>query len=104
MVLAVLAGDYGKPRPTVVVQGEEVTEADYGSIVVCPMTSATGHARLVRVPVAPNKENGLEIQSEIMVEKLAGVSAKRLCGVIGRLDPTTMRAVDRALMVVLGLA
>jgi len=39
-----------------------------------------------------------------MVEKLAGVSAKRLRGVIGRLDAVTMRAVDQALLVVLGFA
>jgi len=104
VVLTVLPGDYGKPRPAVVVQADAVTEADYGSVVVCPMTSATGQGLLVRVPVAPSEGNGLKADSEIMVEKLAGVSAKRLRGVIGRLDAVTMRAVDRALLVVLGFA
>ena len=104
VVLTVLPGDYGKPRPAVVVQGDAVTEADYGSVVVCPMTSGTGQGSLVRVPVAPNQGNGLKIESEIMVEKLAGVSTKRLRGVIGRLDAVTMRAVDQALSVVLGFA
>jgi mRNA interferase MazF len=104
VVLTVLPGDYGQPRPAVVVQGDAVTEADYGSVVVCPMTSATGQGLLVRVPVAPNEGNGLRADSEIMVEKLAGVSTRRLRGVIGRLDAVTMRAVDQALSVVLGFA
>ena len=104
VVLTALPGDYGKPRPAVVVQGDAVTEADYGSVVVCPMTSASRAALLIRVPVAPSEENGLKTESQIMVEKLAGVSTKRLRGVIGKLDAATMRAVDRALLVVLGFA
>ena len=103
-MLTVLPGDYGKPRPAVVVQADAVTEADYGSVVVCPMASATGHGLLVRVPVAPSQGNGLKTDSEIMVEKLAGVSTKRIRGVIGRLDVGTMRTVDQALSVVLGFA
>lgn len=104
VVLTILSGDYGKLRPAVVVQGDAVTEANYGSVVVCPMTSDSHQGLLVRVRVAPTAENGLRAQSEIMVEKLAGVPVRRLRNVIGRLDAATMRAVDRALLVVLGIA
>lgn len=103
-MLTVLPGDYGKPRPGVIVQADAVTEADYGSVVVCPMTGATGQGLLVRVPVAASQGNGLKADSEIMVETLAGVSAKCFRGVIGRLDAGTMRTVDQALLVVLGFA
>jgi mRNA interferase MazF len=104
IVLTVLPGDYGKPRPAVVVQGDGVIEVNYGSIVVCPLTSDIDRSLLIRVPVAPSAENGLDVPSEIMVEKLAGVSLKRLREVIGRLDGETQRKLDHALLVLLGFA
>ena len=104
IVLTALPGDYGKPRPAVVVQGNTVSAANYGSIVVCPLTSDVDKALLIRVSVAPTAENGLEVPSEIMVEKLAGVSLKRMRQVIGRLDEETQRKLDHALLVLLGFA
>jgi len=81
-----------------------VSEANYGSIVVCPLTSDVDRTLMIRVPVAPSAGNGLKVPSEIMVEKLAGVSLKRLRDVIGRLDGETQRKLDRALLVLLGFA
>ena len=102
IVLVVLQGDYGKPRPALVVQGEAIDAGAYDSIVVCPMTSLVTGGELCRVLVEPTAETGLERQSEIMVEKLAGVPCRRLRDVIGRVDAETMRAVERAMLLVLG--
>lgn len=104
IVLTALAGDYGKPRPAVVVQGDVVTQAGAESVVVCPMTTSTSGARRIRVLVEPSRQNGLRAGSEIMVEKVTAVALHRFREVIGRLDAATMRAVDRALLVVLGIA
>ncbi|MGH6904039.1 MAG: type II toxin-antitoxin system PemK/MazF family toxin [Geminicoccaceae bacterium] len=38
-MLTALPGDYGKPRPAVVVQSDWLNQSDCSSIVVCPMTS-----------------------------------------------------------------
>ena len=104
VVLVVLQGDYGKPRPAVIVQGDRLTEAGATSIVVCPMTSAPSGTTSFRVAVAPTADNRLRLPSEVMVEKLAGVPRQRLREVVGRLDAATMASVDAALLVVLGFA
>lgn len=103
MVLATMAGDYGKVRPAVVVQDDALIEAGYASVVVCPMTSFVSGGRRARVVVDPTGENGLDARSEIMVDKLIGLDRRRCRQVIGRLDPLTMQAVDASLMLVLGL-
>jgi mRNA interferase MazF len=104
IVLTALPGDYGKPRPAVVVQSDRLNEGDCSSVVVCPMTSFEADASLMRVVLAPTAQNGLSGRSEVMVEKLAAVPVRRLRRVIGRLDTEHMRLVDRALLLVLGFA
>ena len=104
LVLVALPGDYGKPRPAVVVQGDTLTAADCGSVVVCPLTTVLTGTASFRVAVEPSAANGLRHSSEVMVEKLAGVARPRLREVIGSLDRATMQAVERALLLVLGFA
>ena len=86
------------------VQADVLTDAGLSSVVVCPMTSTASDASSFRVRVEPAPDNGLAAHSEIMVEKLAGVSRRRLPEIVGRLDAATMQAVDRALLLVLGFA
>lgn len=105
IVLVALSGDYGKPRPAVVLQDDLLTLAvGLGSVVVCPLTSQVTGARSFRVAIEPSSENGLTLPSEVMVEKLAGVSVKRVREVIGRVDQATMHGIERALLLVLGFA
>jgi mRNA interferase MazF len=104
VVTVVFPGDYGKPRPAVVVQADSLTEAGLESVLLCPMTSQVSGRRTFRVPVAPTPGNGLAQPSEIMVEKLAGVARKRVRDPIGRLDAAGMQALERALLLVLGFA
>jgi mRNA interferase MazF len=104
IVLTVLPGDYGKPRPAVVVQSDQLNEGDCSSVVVCPMTSFESDGSRIRIILTPTVQNGLSAQSEVMVEKLAAVPVRRLRRVIGRLDTEHMRLVDRALLLVLGFA
>lgn len=101
VVLVVLKGDYGKPRPAVVVQSDAL---NVGSVVVCPCTSDVTGAGDFRVAVAPTAETGLDRTSEIMVEKLAAVARSSVRGVVGRLEAAAMREVERALLLVLGFA
>jgi mRNA interferase MazF len=103
VVLVVMPGDYGKPRPAVVVQSDEMIRFGFSSVVVCPMTSSLTARPSVRIVVDPDRANGLAEPSEVMVEKLVGLSTGRVRRVIGRLDGTAMASVDRALFVVLGL-
>jgi mRNA interferase MazF len=103
VVLVVMPGDYGKPRSAVVVQSNEMIRFGFSSVVVCPMTSHVSDRPRVRVTVEPDDVNGLSLRSEIMVEKQVGISIDKARRIIGHVNDATMRKVDRALFVVLGL-
>lgn len=103
-MLVALSGNHGKPRPALVVQAASLNADDCGSVVVCPLTTHLTGAASLRVAVDPTDANGLHVRSEVMVEKLAGVVRTRLRDVIGHLDRTSMTAVERALLLVLGFA
>jgi len=104
IVLVALPGDYGKPRPALVVQSDALTADDCGSVLVCPLSSHLTGSTSFRIAVDPTESNGLRARSEIMVEKLAGVARSRLRGGIGRLDRAALTEVERALLLVLGFA
>ena len=103
VVLVVLPGDYGKPRPAIIVQSDLLNTEDPASYLVCPLTTTLRGQGNVRIRVEPTPHNGLSAPSDAMVDKTSPAPRRRLRNVVGRLDPATMRAVDRALLVVLGL-
>ncbi len=78
-----MPGDYGKPRPALVVQSDELTDAGYDSVVVCPMTTFASGGETMRLEVLPDRGNGLTSRSEIMIEKIAGLSRQRIRRTIG---------------------
>jgi mRNA interferase MazF len=103
IVLAAFKGDWGKPRPFLVAQADLIGAHGYTSVVVCPLTSELTGGAVCRVLVEATPETGLRERSEIMVEKLAAPPRGRLRDVIGRVDDATMREVERALLLALGI-
>ncbi|MGH7837520.1 MAG: type II toxin-antitoxin system PemK/MazF family toxin [Candidatus Binataceae bacterium] len=95
-------GDYGKPRPAVIVQSDSLRAAD--SVLVSLLTSTLRDAPIFRLTVEPRADNGLRATSQVMVDKLAAVSRGKCGRVIGRLDQDSMVVLNRMLSVVLGLA
>ncbi len=104
VVLFALPGDYGKPRPAVIVQSDLLNTEDPPSFLLCPLTTTLTGLADIRIPVEPTPGNGLSAPSEVMVDKTSAAPRRRLRDVVGRLDAATMRAVDRALLLVLGFA
>ena len=100
LVRVSLQGDYGKPRPALVVQSDLLEELD--SVVLCPVTSALRNAAF-RVTVEPNPSNGLRALSQVMVDKLSTLPRAKVSEPFGRLDDERMKAVDRALLLVVGV-
>src|SRR5688572_30143765 len=96
-----LAGDYGKPRPAVVVQSDIFEK--WPSVTVLPMQSDIIGARTTRVLLKPSAHNGLRKQSEVMVDKAHTVPRERAGPAIGTLTASDMTQVDRALAAFLGL-
>jgi mRNA interferase MazF len=96
VVTAVVPGDFGKPRPVVIVQADAFVEY-HASVTVCPLTTHLTGLRLFRIMVAPDKRNGLNEASEVMVDKLNSLRRERIGSSIGRLSALDLRAVDEAL-------
>ena len=102
LVTVALPGDYGKPRPALVIQSDLFDE--HPSITILPVTSELREAPLFRVAIAPSGGNGLRKPSQIMVDKAQTVARSRIGRTIGRVDDGMLLAVNRALAVFLGVA
>ncbi|MGA9534289.1 MAG: type II toxin-antitoxin system PemK/MazF family toxin [Desulfobacterales bacterium] len=102
VVLVVVPGDYGKPRPAVVVQTDLVNDI-HSSIVVCPVTSRIQDAELFRLTIEPSPSNGLHKTSQIMVDKIVAVRRDKIRDSIGILDEELMIRLNRSLAFWLGL-
>jgi len=101
ILIAVLSGDYGKPRPAVLVQSQDLFDTE--SLVLCPLTSEPGMAASFRLLIQPSEANGLQHASAVMTEKLTAVPRRRCRDRIGALTESELRALDASLMFVLGL-
>jgi len=93
-------GDYGKPRPVLIIQADRMAETD--SVLVCPITSHQT-AAVYRVPLEPSDGNGLRSASEVMVDKLQAIRRSKVRQVVGRVEALELESVERAITVVLGL-
>ena len=102
LVTVALQGDYGKPRPALVIQSDVFPEAR--SRTVLPLTSAAADAPLIRMRVDPTPENGLRVPSWVMIDKVSTVPADKIGTPFGRLDDAAMIGVGRSLALFLGLA
>lgn len=103
VVVVAAAGDYGKPRPAVIVQTDAFPET-HASVVICQMTSVIADAPDLRITVNPGAENGPRVPFQIMADKPVTVRRDRIAQVIGRLGADDLRRLNVALAFVMGLA
>lgn len=102
LVTVAAPGDYGKPRPALVIQSDLFDELP--SVALCLVTSELRNAPIFRITVDPGPENGLRNLSQIQIDKIVSVPRERVGSVIGRLDDATMLKVNRSLAVFAGIA
>jgi mRNA interferase MazF len=101
-VVVATAGDYGKPRPALVVQSDLF--AGLPSVVICPLTSLLrDDADQFRLEVHPSTRNGLREVSQIAIDKITTVPIPRVGGVIGEADDALLLRVNRALALFLSI-
>jgi len=84
IVIVSAPGDYGKPRPAVVIQSDKLQSMD--SILVSLITSTLVEAPLFRLSLEPSEKNGLKQKSQIMVDKITAMSRAKYALVIGHLE------------------
>jgi Growth inhibitor len=66
-VTIAIQGDFGKPRPALVIQADPFNE--HATVTVLPVTSTLAVAPLLRVSVEPGPGSGLQKPSQVMVDK-----------------------------------
>lgn len=103
IVTVATPGDYGKPRPAVVIQADTLNEGGSESILLALMTGTLRDAPLLRLTVEPLPETGLSKPTQVMVDKLMTVRRERIGNVIGRLPERDLVALNRLLAFVIGL-
>jgi mRNA interferase MazF len=103
VVIVAATGDYGKPRPAVIVQTDAFPET-HASIIICQMTSEVVEAPDFRVTINPSEQNGLRARSQIIADKPVTVRRARISHSIGRLDDSDIGRLNIALAFVMGLA
>jgi mRNA interferase MazF len=102
VIVVALPGDYGKPRPAVVIQSDMVTGT--ASVLVCPCTTELREPVIFRPLVHPAPETGLRRPSQLMVDKITAVRRDKCGRRIGRLDGEKLIEMNECLALVLGLA
>jgi mRNA interferase MazF len=100
---AAARGPYtGKPRPVLIVQDDRFDAT--ASVTICPFTTSPVEAPLLRLPIDPSDENGLDQPSQLMVDKVTTVPRSSLGDRLGKLRDDEFVALNRSLLVFLGLA
>ncbi|MBO0906450.1 type II toxin-antitoxin system PemK/MazF family toxin [Jiella sonneratiae] len=102
VVIVSAQGDYGKPRPAVVVQRSE-TIGLLDSITVCMMTSDLVRDGPMRITVEPASENGLRLVSQVQIEKMMTFPRAKVRGPIGMLAAHEIKSIGHGLTLFLDL-
>ena len=102
LVPVALQGDFGMPRPALVIQANAFSE--HTSVTVLPITGTLLAAPLLRVTLQPTAENGLQKPSQVMVDKAMTVKRDKVGPAFGHIDADALVEVERCLAVFLGIA
>jgi mRNA interferase MazF len=102
LVTITLQGDFGKPRPALVIQADAFDA--HPSVTVLPVSSTRVDAPLLRVTLQPTAQNRLRKPSQVMVDKAMTVRRDKLGDVFGRIEVESMVEVERCLAIFLGIA
>ena len=102
VVLAAAAGDYGKPRPWLVVQVDRYNNLERpGSVLACPFTTRHEPAAY-RIPI-DLPAGDTQRQSWVTVDKLMAIKRERIGARIASASAQQLEAVEHAMMALLGL-
>lgn len=100
LAIAALPGSYGKPRPVLIIQSDLFRHLY--SVTVLPLSSELLDAPDFRITIEPTPDNGLQLRSQVLVDKAHTLPIHKLGRTIGRLAPDDMATVNQALSAFLG--
>src|ERR1700757_3548907 len=101
VVVVAAPGDYGKPRPAVIVQSDAIPES-HASVVICPLTSELVEADF-RITIEPGPETGLRVRSQVMADKPVTIRRERIGQQFGQLGAADIARLNVAPALVMAL-
>ncbi|MEM5389793.1 type II toxin-antitoxin system PemK/MazF family toxin [Paraburkholderia phymatum] len=102
VVTDVVPGEFGKLRPALVVQSDIYNE--HPSVTILQITSGSPDFPQFRISVHPTERNGLRAPSHMSIDKIFSVKRERIGSVIDQVEDDKLAAVNRAMLVFMGLA
>lgn len=102
LVIVSAKGDYGKPRPAVVIQNDRLEEM-LESVAVCFLTTDLTTGGRLRISIESETSNGLLQRSQVQIDKIMTFPREKVKGPVGRLNSEQVRAIERGLLVFLDL-
>ncbi len=103
IVTVALPGDFGKPRPAIVIETDRLPPTE--TVLICLVTSALrAYAPYRRHRIEPSATNGLRVASEAMVDKVFAIRRGKCGQGIGSLDRASLDELTRKLSFLVGLA
>ena len=101
LVTIALQGEFGKPRPALVVQSDLF--AQHSTITVLLLTSSLVDAPLLRVTLEPDGNNGLQKQSQVMIDKTMTIRREKIGEAFGIVNTEMMQTIRRLQAVFLNI-
>ena len=101
VVVVSIPGEYGKPRPAVVVQSDFLAGRSQG-VIVCPVTSKIVEVERTRPRLQPDGRNGLRRTSQVMSDKITTVHLRKVGSKMGSVSEQDLQKIDFSLSLVLG--
>lgn len=102
LVSIAVQGDFGKPRPALVIQSDNFDS--HATVTVLLLSGTLVDAPLFRITVQPTPGNGLQKPSQIMIDKAMTVKREKIGAAFGNLGSIHMLEIERCLAVFLGIA
>lgn len=104
VVVLNLGGNVGKPRPAIVIQADILNQDDrLATTIVLPLTSELLNMEVIRYKIEPSNANGLQVASQIMIDKIMQVEKIRIQKVVGHLTKKQVDEIEARLLAILGV-
>lgn len=97
-----IGAEIRKTRPALVIQND-IDNRHSPITIVAAITSQLADERYPTEVVLHSTEGGLTKPSVVLLNQIRSVDKRRLVGRLGHLKPESLRRVDRALQIALGL-
>jgi mRNA interferase MazF len=103
VVTVAMQGDFGKPRPALVLQSDVFSDI-HATVTVALISSNPIQAPIFRLDIDPDEPNGLTKPSQVQINKIQSIRIEKIGAIIGELSDVMMVRVNRAMALWLGLA